>query len=219
MTMKRLAAHLDFRVLRTLAAGMAVLLIAFTAAFFAGCKGQNVEPEYMNGELSCGFRGRLNGVEVAGELWVSAKGNGTANGNNAAPDSTPNVRNGVAEKPSESTGTAARIAPGRDLSVKFSSPESLACIEISRRQGNLAVSSGDVALTGLDAGDWLAIPAALFPEGTACDVSEIPGCAGQLRVIFSSAPDTEVIIDTATGQPVAVRGESMDIELFSAAGH
>ena len=65
--MKRLAAHLDFRVLKTLASGMAVLLIAFTAAFFAGCNGQNVGPEYKNGELSCGFRGRLNGIEVTSE--------------------------------------------------------------------------------------------------------------------------------------------------------
>ncbi len=190
-------------------AGFARIFAAVAACFllFSGCGGGHGgrhgsrrydTPGYTGGELRCGFTGELNGVGVAGELWVSeVTSSDVAPSDGTSSDAT-------------SSDVTSIIAPGRDFVLYFTSPATMSGLEISRRAGVLTVKSGDVelsrdALPPLTRTGWLAPIAGLYPADLRCTAVTVPGQPGFLRLTFPSSPGVAVVVD-GRGRPQRLEG-------------
>lgn len=189
-------------------AGFARIFAAVAACFllFSGCgdghgSGRYDTPGYACGELRCSFTGELNGVGVAGELWVSDAVKPYSGTDSGVTDSGNG--GGAAD-------SAAEIAPGRDFVLYFTSPATMSGLEIGRRAGVLTVKSGDVELSGgalpsPTRTGWLAPIAGLYPADLRCTAATVPGRPGFLRLTFPSSPGVAVVVDEC-GRPQRMEG-------------
>lgn len=91
--------------------GLLCGVVCLCLAVCGGCgRGTTVVPGYAEGELRCSFSGQMSGIEVAGELWVSARGAGENQGVGEPGGADGNKTNGV----QSGGGTAKSTLSGGD---------------------------------------------------------------------------------------------------------
>lgn len=148
--------------------GLLCGVVCLCLAVCGGCgRGATVVPGYAEGELRCSFSGQMSGIEVAGELWVSARGAGESQGDGEPGGAVDGTLSGSVASGTLSGGVASGtlsggaasgdadgekaqalvdLAPGRDIILYFTAPAALSGLEISRLGGRLSVKLGNVEL-------------------------------------------------------------------------